>query len=84
LSQRERDRLRVLHEVKQKQITQIEAARRLPQVVAETLRPVKIRLPLRIYSLTDAFEILGMNANDASAWAVDVRYQSERNRNDQW
>src|ERR1700751_1167423 len=29
LSQRERDRLRVLHEVKQKQITQIEAARRL-------------------------------------------------------
>jgi hypothetical protein len=53
-------------------------------VVAETLRPVKIRLPLRIYSLTDAFEILGMNANDASAWAVDVRYQSERNRNDQW
>src|SRR5439155_21729295 len=29
LSQRERDRLRVLHEVKQKQITQIEAAKRL-------------------------------------------------------
>jgi predicted ArsR family transcriptional regulator len=29
LSQRERDRLRVLHEVQQKQITQIEAARRL-------------------------------------------------------
>src|SRR6267154_5054694 len=29
LSQRERDRLRVLHEVKQKQITQMEAARRL-------------------------------------------------------
>ena len=29
LSQRERDRLRVLHEVKQKQITQIEAGRRL-------------------------------------------------------
>jgi hypothetical protein len=29
LSQRERDRLRVLHEVKRKQITQIEAARRL-------------------------------------------------------
>src|SRR5258705_1744722 len=29
LSQRERDRLRVLHEVNQKQITQIEAARRL-------------------------------------------------------
>ena len=29
LSQRERDRLRVLHEVKQKEITQIEAARRL-------------------------------------------------------
>ena len=29
LSQRERERLRVLHEVKQKQITQIEAARRL-------------------------------------------------------
>ncbi len=29
LSQQERDRLRVLHEVKQKQITQIEAARRL-------------------------------------------------------
>jgi hypothetical protein len=29
LSQRERDRLRVLHEIKRKQITQIEAARRL-------------------------------------------------------
>src|SRR6266699_1277810 len=29
LSQRERDRLRVLHEVKQKQITQVEAAKRL-------------------------------------------------------
>ena len=29
LSQRERDRLRVLHEVQRKQITQIEAARRL-------------------------------------------------------
>jgi len=29
LSQRERDRLRVLHEVQQKQITQMEAARRL-------------------------------------------------------
>ena len=29
LSQRERGRLRVLHEVKRKQITQIEAARRL-------------------------------------------------------
>jgi hypothetical protein len=28
LSQRERDRLRVLHEVRQKQITQMEAARR--------------------------------------------------------
>src|SRR4030088_1200345 len=29
LNQRERDRLRVLHEIKRKQITQIEAARRL-------------------------------------------------------
>ena len=29
LSQRERDRLHVLHEVKQKQITQVEAAKRL-------------------------------------------------------
>ncbi len=29
LSQRERDRLRVLHEIRQKQITQSEAARRL-------------------------------------------------------
>ena len=29
LSQRERDRLRVLHEVKRKQISQFEAARRL-------------------------------------------------------
>jgi len=29
MSQRERDRLRVLHEVKQKQLTQVEAARRL-------------------------------------------------------
>jgi predicted ArsR family transcriptional regulator len=29
LNQRERDRLQVLHEVKQKQITQVEAARRL-------------------------------------------------------
>ena len=29
LSQRERDRLRVLHEIKRKQITQIKAARRL-------------------------------------------------------
>src|SRR5882724_11027574 len=29
LSQRERDRLRVLHEIRQKQITQMEAARRL-------------------------------------------------------
>ena len=29
LSQRERDRLRVLHEIRQKHITQIEAAKRL-------------------------------------------------------
>jgi predicted DNA-binding protein (UPF0251 family) len=29
LSQRERDRLRVLHEVKQEHLTQVEAARRL-------------------------------------------------------
>ena len=29
LSQRERDRLKVLHEVKQGQLTQVEAARRL-------------------------------------------------------
>ena len=29
MSQRERDRLRVLHEIKQKHLTQVEAARRL-------------------------------------------------------
>jgi hypothetical protein len=35
LSQRERDRLRVLHEIKQKQITQREAAKRLPPFAGE-------------------------------------------------
>src|SRR6201997_3894254 len=43
LSQRERDRLRVLHEVKQKQITQIEAARRL-KVSDRHLRRLLFRL----------------------------------------
>src|SRR6266850_1649239 len=43
LSQRERDRLRVLHEVKQKQITQIEAARRL-QISDRHIRRLLFRL----------------------------------------
>jgi hypothetical protein len=43
LSQRERDRLRVLHEVKQKQITQIEAARRL-KVSDRHIRRLLVRL----------------------------------------
>jgi transposase len=43
LSQRERDRLRVLHEVKQKQITQIEAARRL-KVSDRHIRRLMFRL----------------------------------------
>ena len=43
LSQRERDRLRVLHEVQQKQITQIEAAKRL-KISDRHLRRLLIRL----------------------------------------
>jgi hypothetical protein len=43
LSQRERDRLRLLHEVKQKQITQIEAARRL-KVSDRHIRRLLLRL----------------------------------------
>src|SRR2546427_1026399 len=43
LSQRERDRLRVLHEVKQKQITQIAAARRL-KITARQVRRLLLRL----------------------------------------
>lgn len=43
LSQRERDRLRVLHEVKQKHITQVEAARRL-KVSDRHIRRLLIRL----------------------------------------
>src|SRR5260370_5231694 len=43
LSQRERDRLRVLHEVKQKQITQMEAARRL-QISDRHIRRLLFRL----------------------------------------
>src|SRR5216683_7259989 len=50
LSQRERDRLRVLHEVKQKQITQIAAAEHLAQeglpVSRETLRKWMIKASL--------------------------------------
>jgi len=43
LSQRERDRLRVLHEVKQKQITQIAAAGRL-KITARQVRRLLLRL----------------------------------------
>jgi len=43
LSQRERDRLRVLHEVKQKQITQREAARRM-QISDRQVRRLLLRL----------------------------------------
>src|SRR6266404_4181194 len=43
LSQRERDRLRVLHEVKQKQITQVEAGRRL-KVSDRQIRRLLFRL----------------------------------------
>jgi hypothetical protein len=43
MSQRERDRLRVLHEVKQKHLTQIEAARRL-KVTARHVRRMLIRI----------------------------------------
>ena len=43
LSQRERDRLRVLHEVKQKQITQIEAAKRL-KISDRHIRRLLLRL----------------------------------------
>jgi DNA-binding transcriptional regulator LsrR (DeoR family) len=43
LSQRERDRLRVLHDVKQKQITQIEGARRL-QISERHIRRLLLRL----------------------------------------
>src|SRR2546428_14156885 len=43
LSQRERDRLRVLHEVNQKQITQIAAARRL-KITARQVRRLLLRL----------------------------------------
>ncbi len=43
LSQRERDRLRVLHEVKQRQITQIAAARRL-KITARQVRRLLLRL----------------------------------------
>ena len=48
LSQRERDRLRVLHEVKQKQITQIEAARRLKVMVSGPAAGKAPALPLEI------------------------------------
>jgi hypothetical protein len=43
LSQRERDRLRLLHEVKQKQTTQIEAAKRL-QIGDRHIRRLLLRL----------------------------------------
>src|SRR5882724_12058645 len=43
LSQRERDRLRVLHEVKQKQITQVEAAKRL-KISDRHIRRLLLRL----------------------------------------
>jgi transposase len=43
LSQRERDRLRVLHEVKQEQITQIEAAKRL-KITDRQVRRLLLRL----------------------------------------
>src|SRR6267143_2873241 len=43
LSQRERDRLRVLHEVKQKQIKQVEAARRL-KITDRHVRRLLVRL----------------------------------------
>ena len=43
LSQRERDRLRVLHEAKRKQITQIEAARRL-KISDRHIRRLLVRL----------------------------------------
>jgi response regulator of citrate/malate metabolism len=38
LSQRERDRLKVLHEVQQKQLTQVAAAERLEQKILARLR----------------------------------------------
>ena len=43
MSQRERDRLRVLHEIKQKHLTQVEAARRL-KVTDRHVRRMLIRL----------------------------------------
>jgi hypothetical protein len=43
LSQRERDRLRVLHEIKRKQITQLEAARRL-KISDRHIRRLLLRL----------------------------------------
>ena len=45
LRQRKRDRLRVLHEVKQKQITQIEAAKRL-KISDRHIRRLLLRLRL--------------------------------------
>jgi hypothetical protein len=55
LSQRERDRLRVLHEVKQKQITQIEAARRL-KVSDRHIR--RLLFPLFPWRINAAFSFL--------------------------
>ena len=47
LSQRERDRLKVLHEVKGKHLTQVEGARRLKVTDRQVRRllPLDIRLP---------------------------------------
>lgn len=46
LSQRERDRLKVLHEVEQKQVTQVEAGRRL-DLTDRHIRRLLVRLHQR-------------------------------------
>jgi predicted DNA-binding protein (UPF0251 family) len=46
LSQRERDRLRVLHEIRQKQVTQIEAAKRL-KISDRQIRRLLVKLRKR-------------------------------------
>lgn len=71
LSQRERDRLKVLHEVKQERLTQVEAARRLKL----TDRHVR-RLLLRLRELGDAgivHRLRGRPSNRKWAAAVEQK-----------
>ncbi len=79
LSQRERDRLKILHEVQQKLLTQVAAAQRL-KISDRQLRPMLFRLRQRgdsSLARVELFQLGRIIRVDLSRFAVHAEFRRE-------